>query len=674
MKFNKFKKTYKELARSETPKLDIVPAVTEAKRVPLSERTGFRFGIAALSLLLAVGIGMTVTRSLPNGGGSVTLTEETALRPTISACGSYDELDGVFKSVSKQRSWLVYSGALKSATYGNDIPEGGIDTAGMIADGLFSETNTQVDGVDEADIIKTDGTCIYYAKGDSIEVFKVDNPGNITKQSEIMIGTYIANSDVNRVNTLGMYLESSRLTVIFNAEPRITLNSGEAEDNEYKSRFVKTGVAVFDVSSPSSHRLIKLSMTEGSLISSRRIGDRIYLAVNRGISCEDYSGDPSEYVPHYYDTCKGSEYLPVPAKSIYLPENPEGDFLTLCSIDLSDGTKPMNSLTVIGSGCNVYSTESHFYVFASTYNDSGDGTNIYKFSIDKDDLALLTTAAVKGTMINQFAADEYEGNLRVATTENAYGYGSAADGTDRSRTNGITILDEELNKLGELTGLAKGERIYSVRFNGATGYVVTFRTVDPLFAFDLSDPKAPVITGELKMPGYSEYLHPYGDSFLIGLGQDAATRNENDDIAYYTGLKISLFGVGNELSEIDTYKLGDRGTNSDAEFNHKAFTYYPSRDVFGFPVSLASFGAENMYGGDITEYAPLDSYGFYVFSANGGEKISLVSTVKQMNKYENETLMIRRGIFIGDNVFTVSDEKIQANNIMSGDFIGSLFY
>jgi uncharacterized secreted protein with C-terminal beta-propeller domain len=327
------------------------------------------------------------------------------------------------------------------------------------------------------------------------------------------------------------------------------------------------------------------------------------------------------------------------------------------------------------------------YIFGTRYDykaDDAEGavsnaaitTNIYKFTMSGSELAFTASGSVKGSMINQFAADEYEGNLRVATTYE--GYTTKEDTTVEFYTeNAVTILDENLEKLGELTGLAKGEHIYSVRFNGATGYVVTFRTVDPLFAFDLSDPKNPVVTGELKIPGYSEYMHVYNENTLLGIGQDAAAESEDADIAYYQGLKIALFDVTDpdNMAEIDTFILGDRGTYSAVERDHKALAYYGERDVFGLPVELFTFKGEQE---NIYDYGEFDGYSFCVFSMGGGEKIELVSQIQQLragaDDGEDKTLDITRGIFIGDNVVTISDDMIQINDYATGELLGNLTF
>ncbi|MBQ9557460.1 MAG: beta-propeller domain-containing protein [Clostridia bacterium] len=695
MNFSKFKKEYQAMAKSETPDVPVVPRVTETAKPTLSRRPAFRLAMAALSLLLVVGVSLGAVYVMPKSGVAV-----TDGKPSLTRCASYDDLDTVFtraKDRADSRNvfdGMYYKSATATDTFGGNLNYGGNPedlTLDGVDDGAFapalpeanddgySKTNVQVEGVDEADVVKTDGKFVYVAKDGNVLVFDVRTPSDIGLSSTVRVDKVLDGTVYSYARVADMFLEGDLLTVVFSAQKK-TYNDDKLYDDYYFSMRSDSvyGIAVYDVSDPAEPETVRYYTQEGYYLSSRRIGDYVYIVTQKHIYTSDYDGKPEAVVPCRCDSAADDGLTPLAPDCIYIADN-STCFITLGALNIKDADEPAGTVTVLGSGSTVYSSAKAMYIFGDyvaedTVSGGSARTNVYKFTFDGSELAFAASGSVEGTMINQFAADEYEGNLRVATTRDGY-----TENDDKTvefySDNGITILDENLDKLGELTGLAKGEHIYSVRFNGATGYVVTFRTVDPLFAFDLSDPKNPVVTGELKIPGYSEYLHVYDEDTLLGIGQDAAAESEDAEIAYYQGLKISLFDVGDgeNLSEIDTYILGHRGTHSAVENDHKALAYYAERDVFGLPVDIYYFADDNH---TIYDYGEYDGSAFCVFSMGGGEKIELVSQIKQLRAgaadYEEKTREITRGIFIGDNVVTISYDMIQINDYTTGELLGNL--
>lgn len=693
MNFNRFKNEYRAMAKAETPDTPVVPQVAETAKPRFTQRPAFRFAMAALSLLLVVGISLTAVYVVPKSNGVAV----SGGKPELTRCATYDDLDAVFtraKDRADSRNifdGMYYKSATSTDTFGGDFnyagnPEdlnlGGVDDGAFAPaalpeanDGGYSKTNVQVDGVDEADIVKTDGKFVYVAKEGRVVVFDVRTPSEIAKSSTIRVDDLLDNSVYGYARVADMFLEDDLLTVVFTAEKKDYRNGKLFTDYYFSMRAdSQYGIAVYDVSDPAKPESVRYYTQEGYYVSSRRIGDYVYMVTRKSVYAGNYDGNPKDVVPCRCDSAAEETTTPVAPDCIYIADN-STTFITLGAVNVKDAGEPAGTVTVLGDGGAVYSSAKAMYIFGTRYDykaDDAEGavsnaaitTNIYKFTMSGSELAFTASGSVNGTMINQFAADEYEGNLRVATTYE--GYTTKEDKTVEFYTeNAVTILDENLEKLGELTGLAKGEHIYSVRFNGATGYVVTFRTVDPLFAFDLSDPKNPVVTGELKIPGYSEYMHVYDDNTLLGIGQDATAESEDADIAYYQGLKIALFDVTDpdNMSEIDTFYLGDRGTTSAVEWDHKALAYYATRDVFGIPVELFRFEGEQE---NIYDYGEFDSNSFCVFSMGGGKKISMVSMIKQFNE-DGGTFNINRGIFIGDNVVTISDQAIQINDFTTGE-------
>ena len=706
MNFNRFKKQYKAMANAETPDVPVVPQVTEAAKPRFSQRPAFRFAMAALSLLLVVGISLTAVYVVPKSNGVAV----SGGKPELTRCATYDDLDAVFtraKDRADSRRLFdgmyyksatatadAFNGELEYAGNPEDLTLGGVDDSAFApalpeeaVDGNgYSKTNVQVEGVDEADIVKTDGKFVYVAKEGRVVVFDVRTPSEIAKSSTVRVDKVLDGTVYSYARVADMFLEGDLLTVVFSAQKE-TYNDDKLYDDYYFSMRSDSvyGIAVYDVSDPAKPESVRYYTQEGYYVSSRRIGDYVYMVTRKSVYAGNYDGNPKDVVPCRCDSAAEETMTPVAPDCIYIADN-STSFITLGAVNVKDAGEPAGTVTVLGDGGAVYSSAKAMYIFGTRYDyepaDDAEGavssstvtTNVYKFTIDGSELAFTASGSVNGTMINQFAADEYEGNLRVATTYE--GYTTKEDKTVEFYTeNAVTILDENLEKLGELTGLAKGEHIYSVRFNGATGYVVTFRTVDPLFAFDLSDPKNPVVTGELKIPGYSEYLHVYDEDTLLGIGQDAAAESEDADIAYYQGLKIALFDVTDpdNMAEIDTYILGHRGTYSAVENDHKALAYYAERDVFGLPVDIYYFADDNH---TIYDYGEYDGSAFCVFSMGGGEKIELVSKIQQLRAgaadYEEKTREITRGIFIGDNVVTVSYDMIQINNFTTGELLGNL--
>ncbi|MBO4934418.1 MAG: beta-propeller domain-containing protein [Clostridia bacterium] len=699
MNFNRFKNEYRAMAKAETPDTPVVPQVAETAKPRFTQRPAFRFAMAALSLLLVVGISLTAVYVVPKSN-SVAVSGG---KPELTRCATYDDLDAVFtRAKDRADSRNIFDGMYyKSATATDTIrddfnyagnPEyltlGGVEESAFApalpegTDGGYSKTNVQVDGVDEADIVKTDGKFVYVAKEGRVVVFDVRTPSEIAKSSTIRVDDLLDNSVYGYAHVADMFLEDDLLTVVFTAEKKDYGNDKLFTDYYFSMRAdSQYGIAVYDVSDPAKPESVRYYTQEGYYVSSRRIGDYVYMVTRKSVYAGNYDGKPESVVPCRCDSAADDTITPVAPDCIYIADN-STSFITLGAVNVKDAGEPAGTVTVLGDGGTVYSSAKAMYIFGTRYDykaDDAEGavsnaaitTNIYKFTMSGSELAFTASGSVKGSMINQFAADEYEGNLRVATTYE--GYTTKEDKTVEFYTeNAVTILDENLEKLGELTGLAKGEYIKSVRFNGATGYVVTFRTVDPLFAFDLSDPKNPVVTGELKIPGYSEYMHVYNDNTLLGIGQDATAESDDADMAYYQGLKIALFDVTDpdNMAEIDTYYLGDRGTTSTVEWDHKALAYYASRDVFGIPVELFRFEGEQE---NIYDYGEFDSNSFCVFSMGGGKKISMVSMIKQFNE-DGGTFNINRGIFIGDNVVTISCDMIQINDYSTGELLGNLTF
>ncbi|WP_437724296.1 beta-propeller domain-containing protein [Sorangium sp. So ce861] len=330
------------------------------------------------------------------------------------------------------------------------------------------------------------------------------------------------------------------------------------------------------------------------------------------------------------------------------------------SIDLGDLDEVPASTSIIGATDTVYSSHDALYVAARGWQEpaapsavmvSSDVTHLHKFDLvaDPSQPRYVASGSVPGHILNQFSLDEHNGKLRVSTT-------AMVPGTERWTTrNGVFVLEAqgtELSRIGAITDLAPGEQIRSTRFIGDRGYVVTFLRVDPLFVLDLSDPESPSVAGELKIPGFSEYMHPLDDGHLLAIGRDG------DESGVVTGLALQIFDVTDPSAPALLHKKSLEGdyTSSEAEYNHKAFTYYGERDVLAFPV--VSYDRETgavastleLFNVDIAEgfshLGAVDHSGF--FSATSG-------------CYYYGGADVRRGLFIEDYVYSISYGGVLVN-------------
>jgi len=281
---------------------------------------------------------------------------------------------------------------------------------------------------------------------------------------------------------------------------------------------------------------------------------------------------------------------------------------------------------------------------------------------------------VPGTTLNQFSMDEASGFFRIATTLGEV----SREGS--SATNNVYILTPDMKVAGKLEGLAPGEKIYSVRFLGNRGYLVTFKKVDPLFVIDLADPAAPRVLGELKIPGFSDYLHPYDETHVIGVGKNTveAGPEEAGNFAWYQGMKLAIFDVSDVANPKEMHKveIGDRGTDSYALEDHKAFLFDREKNLLVLPVLLAELTAQQKASPDrkAYDYGSYTYQGAYVYdvSLEGGftlkGRITHVENPGELNKdsgygYYGADDSVKRSLYIGSNLYTVSGTTIKANRL-----------
>lgn len=261
--------------------------------------------------------------------------------------------------------------------------------------------------------------------------------------------------------------------------------------------------------------------------------------------------------------------------------------------------------------------------------------------------------SVPGKVLNQFSMDEKDGYFRIATTD-SNNWNSDTD------TNNMYVLNEKLEVVGKIENLAKGEKIYSVRFMGNRAYMVTFVQTDPLFVIDLSEPTNPVVLGELKIPGYSKYLHPYDETHIIGFGENTTTNKYGGVVT--DGMKMALFDVSNPSNPKELYSvdIGEKGTYSEILNNHKALLFSKEKNIIAFPISIRE--EEGEYNSKLT------FQGAIVYGLDLNEGFTLKGTIAHMqieDEYTdyNYTKEVERIIYIRDSLYTLSEGLVKSTNI-----------
>ncbi|QOX63469.1 hypothetical protein FRZ06_08930 [Anoxybacterium hadale] len=505
----------------------------------------------------------------------------------------------------------------------------------------YSSTNVQVEGIDEADVVKTDGKYIYIGGNNVVRIIKADQ-GSLKDETSIKLSTdkYVSEIYVadGKLAVLGTRSENSN--VLYDKKGVLTEPMDAAADRSigimppYYSVKNYSFVDVYDISNPARPLYLKGHEMEGSYQSSRKNGDIIYLVTNLYSSGEIA-------LPMMRDTVIGPKQIQMKLDDVMImPRRPADGYLIVSAINVSNQEKTeVEAITAYGM--TMYMNDSSLYLAASGADDS---STIIQFEIAGMKVGYAGSGEVKGHLINQFAMDEYEGNLRVATTT-------------WSNENALYVLDSSLNTIGAVTGLAKGETIYSVRFMGDKGYIVTFRTIDPLFVFDLSNPSKPVVTGELKIPGFSNYLHPVGKDLLLGIGADTyeifrKDSNGKDVVVGVRqgGIKYSLFDVSDmgKPREISNYVVGDSGSGSEALYNHKAVMIDASKQNVAMDAYLNLEDKET----DYQQGAVIMSY--------EGRKLALKGILQSepSGVYGNDIPYARRVLYIGKQLYYVQDGRI----------------
>ena len=525
----------------------------------------------------------------------------------------------------------------------------------------FSTTNIQVKGVDEADIIKTDGKYLYTLSGGTLVIIDA-YPAEMSK--------IVSMTQVNG-QPFEIFQQGDRLVVFTTVQDETYVKPATSVAPVPIWREV-TEARIYDISDRSNPVLSRTLTFSGTYFNSRMIGDDIYILTSESVPWYDdnpvlpvvKTGDEREINPDIY-------YFDMPYYNYV--------YYTISSFSLRSGSGITSQTFLAGYSTTLYVSMDNIYLAYQKQipyariqaprtlgGDTGtipesqvEGTVIHRFAINNGNIDYKATGDVPGHLLNQFSMDEYGGNLRVATTVEGYG----RDGS--YMYNNVYVLDPYLDTIGSLEYIAPDERIYSTRFIGERLYMVTFKRIDPFFVIDLSDPARPFILGKLKLPGYSDYLHPYDNNHIIGIGKETES-NEWGGVST-GGLKLALFDVTdvNNPRLLDKAEIGDWGTDSPALQDHRAFLFDREKDLLVIPVrevTRTPAGSDVKYG-----YRPGVWNGVYIYGLTPDTGFVLKGTVthgdNQDYGYWNSPQSVRRSLYIGDVLYTVSETLVKMNSL-----------
>lgn len=549
----------------------------------------------------------------------------------------------------------------------------------------YSTTNIQVENVDEADITKTDGDYIYSISETNVVITDVREPENIKLAAKIEQGREIPEE---------LILYQNQLVIISSFED----NNQLASYSYYNGHSNSTVVSVYDIADKEHPQLQKSYTLYEPYNTSRCIEGKLYIFASGSLRKDD----DDNIIAYYTEDNRKCE---MPLKDIQYLKDVKTNQQTLIScLDLQNPVSKVDVKSYLMDISNCYVSQNAIYLLDQDYendhfpiaqifgwkgifglvdyeNDFSYQTQIYKFNIlENGAVCYAAKTKVDGKTINQFSLDEYKDYLRVALYD--------------EKGSRVVTFNQDLKQLGKSDYVAKGEQMYSSRFLGDKAYFVTYRTTDPLYVVDVSVPEKPTILGELKIPGYSTYLHPYDENHLIGIGMQTkeqvirnASGRGSSTVATIIGMKMALFDVSdvNHPVQISDTVIGDSRTTSAILTNHKALLFSKERELLAIPV--------NNYAEDFEVQAKADSYtnviqayasraknyiseGYFVYHLNiadGFQLKGIINHDKTKAKYSyNNNSKLLRGLYIDQNLFTVSETAIKVNRLENLELIKEL--
>ena len=647
--------------------------------------------VAVLALVVCSGIYITVTRFDKNSGtGQTDSVAMTDTQQTVGEAGETGYVDvaalgtmyhpasdykEVYQTLLKgyQQNWIeeetsaetsyAASGAMNSGSdkyYYSDGTEYGSAVADLSEGSKeggkdYSTTNLQMEGVDESDIAKIDGSYIYTVEDKYIVITDIQD-GKLEEVTRFLPKDCGAADRVMEIYVDGDQLilvvqgyetslgESSKAGSDKETSDKETSDK-ETSDKETKdeensdketavSDVAKDGAFCYKMNGKSTTQIQVYSIVdrrnpefEGRLIqdgyynTSRKIGDVVYLFTQYHMTSDVVGYVEKEYTS-VIPKVNGEK---VAAGEIYLPESSGESGILVSSLDVNKPDKVLDSKLVISGYAQTYISKDALYLYEEDY-DGAMITNIAKFALDEGRISGVAATAVRGYVRDTFAINASDGYLRVLTT----------DYSTEDEVNALYILDENMKLTGQLTGIAPGEEIYAARFMGNTGYFVTYRNTDPLFTVDLSDPEKPEIIGELKVTGFSEYLHFWDDTHLLGIGYESDEKTGNIE-----NIKLSMFNIENPGEVTEEAKLVLKDVDySEALYDYKSVIISKDKNLIGLVCE------------DYSSSRTKQTYQIYSYENGTFKKQAEIPDINGVN-YENVRGMYSGNVFylwINDNI------------------------
>jgi uncharacterized secreted protein with C-terminal beta-propeller domain len=634
-------------------------------------------GVFVFVMFLAVNIGICFV--IENYQSDRIETEKSGILNNFS---SFEEIKAFLGEPIEEELWMDFSiiheyinyfekvdNKRKVRRYQDVQMSSGTD---FITAPYYTTTNIQVDGIDEGDIKKNDGDYLYLISGNSNETLIIDirEPENLKILSTISVEWIISE----------IYVQDNK--IILTGSQIVDLQYSEGRMISYSQ---ETNIGIFNIENRSNPQMVKSYKFEGYRICSRLINNYLYLVLT----------DPAENLEEESD-------LPAPPHKIFYLNNKEENyhFYYIISINVkSKSTDFENMIMLMGRyfPTNVFVSKSNLYLAISrNRRDLDDSlipdefkvysrtTIIHRFSINNGNIEYIANIILPGTVRSKYWMDEYKNHFRLVT--------STRNSATRNNGNYLFILDFKLQIIGQLKDFAPREKIYSARFEIDKCYVVTFERiiirVDPLFIIDLKLPKYPKVLGELIIPGYSTYLHLYGNNHLIGIGYDFLD-SEEDFSSGELGVKISLFNISNTSQPLESsnYIIGDRGTESDALSDPHKFLLSEEKHILILPILLAeinhSKSNSNVWSSQRGEYT---WDGIFIFNISSNESLELRGKISHLSEEDMEVINKRYSLYyihncykkiitafiVGDILFTISYKLVQLNDLTTLKTIDSL--
>jgi hypothetical protein len=602
-------------------------------------------------------------------------------------------------------SWLFGAGELDAAAAPKNSPDNTTTSP------AHSETNNQVAGVDEPDLVKTDGNYLYQVSNGALRILRAWPAAETAKVARVEVeGT-----------PKKLFLLGDRVLVYSSLDGGSSSESsgnywGSSSECTYGYDCVPTGdghptkMTILDVTDRSAPKVIRELKLSSSLIAARRIGSTVHTVVTTAIKPLNYQSYPtnlrvcdSSRVTIYnafralllsnleqLRNVKVDAQLPTLEDQIHGPAgvvsnaSPLGGCQGFLRSRLADGSQitslvslaidddqPAKAVSIVSRAGVVYSSESGLFVaephtrsYCGWYGGMNDSsaTTVHKFDLTGPVPTYTASGLVRGRLLNQFALDEKDGFLRVASTSGHVSKGEATS------TNRLVVLEQqgvELRQAGSVEDIAVGEDIRSVHFDGDRGYIVTFKKTDPLFVLDLANPREPRLLGELQIPGFSTYMHRLDAGHLLTIGYDAS---DQGSFAWFTGVLLQIFDVSNPTDPKLTFKheIGTRGSSSEALTNHLAFTYYAPKNLLALPMTVCEGGTGSGYYGEQMSFSGLMLFGVTPeqgFELRGKVDFPAGEDVSCGNWWTNGSSAVKRSVVIENFVYSISDSLIKVRDL-----------